>query len=72
MIGATPDIGQNDDREVFSLADARALTAFAMANKLGLIAFWSIERDEVCGSGACSGYDNANFDYHNIFKAVVR
>jgi hypothetical protein len=72
MIGATPDIGQNDDREVFSLADARDLAAFAMANKLGLIAFWSIERDEVCGSGVCSGYDRANFDYHNIFKAVAK
>jgi len=57
---------------VFSLADARDLAAFAMANKLGLVAFWSIERDEVCGSGVCSGYDRANFDYHNIFKAVAK
>ena len=72
MLGATPDIGQNDDREVFSLADARALATFAIANKLGLIAYWSLQRDQVCGYGNCSGYNNANFDYHNIFKAVVR
>jgi chitinase len=72
MLGATPDIGQNDDREVFSLADARALAAFAMANKLGLMSFWSLERDQVCGYGLCSGYNGANFDYNNIFKAVAR
>ena len=72
MLGATPDIGQNDDREVFSLADAQALAAFAMAHRLGLLSFWSLERDQVCGYGLCSGYNRANFDYNNIFKAVAR
>jgi chitinase len=72
MIGATPDIGNNDDNEVFSLADAQALATFAMTNKLGLIAFWSIQRDQVCGHGECSGYDKANFDYNSIFKTVAQ
>jgi chitinase len=72
MIGATPDIGKNDDGEVFSLDDAKAIAAFVVQHKLGLVAFWSIERDEVCGHGQCSGYDNADFDYHNILKTVAQ
>ncbi len=72
MLGATPDIGQNDDNEVFSLQDAKDLTTFAMQNKLGLITFWNIQRDQVCGKGECSQFDNANFDYSNIFKAVAQ
>ena len=39
MIGATPDIGQNDDNEVFSLVDAQSLASFAITNKLGLVSF---------------------------------
>ena len=73
MLGATPDIGQNDDNEIFSLADAQMLADFAKAHKLGLIAFWNIQRDQVCSdkSGECSEHDKANFDYHNIFKKVL-
>lgn len=72
MLGATPDIGQNDDNEIFSLQDAKDLTTFAMQNKLGLITFWNIQRDQTCGKGECSQHDNANFDYSNIFKAVAQ
>jgi hypothetical protein len=72
MLGATPDIGQNDDNEIFSLQDATDLTAFAVQNKLGLITFWNIQRDQVCGNGECSEHDNANFDYSNIFKTVAQ
>jgi hypothetical protein len=72
MLGATPDIGQNDDNEIFTLKDAQDLTDFAKQNKLGLISFWSIERDQVCGHGECSQHDNANFDYSNIFKTLTQ
>lgn len=72
MLGATPDIGQNDDNEIFTLADAQALTDFAIEKKLGLIAFWNIQRDQTCGFGECSEHDKAHFDYHNIFKKVVK
>lgn len=71
MLGATPDIGQNDDNEIFTLKDAQDLIAFAKQNKLGLVSFWNIQRDQVCGRGECSGHDNANFDYSNIFKTVL-
>jgi chitinase len=70
MLGATPDIGQNDDNEIFTLQDAKDLIAFAKQNKLGLVSFWNIQRDQVCGRGECSMHDNANFDYSNIFKTV--
>jgi chitinase len=71
MLGATPDIGQNDDNEIFTLKDAQDLIAFAKQNKLGLVSFWNIQRDQVCGRGECSEHDNANFDYSNIFKTVL-
>ena len=72
MLGATPDIGQNDDAEIFTLADAQALTDFAIAHKLGLITFWNIQRDQTCGKGECSEHNQANFDYHRIFEKVLK
>ncbi|HWZ92679.1 MAG TPA: hypothetical protein VNW92_27625 [Polyangiaceae bacterium] len=72
MLGATPDIGQNDDNEIFTLKDSQDLANFAKQNKLGLISFWNIQRDQVCGNGDCSQQDNANFDYSNIFKTVAQ
>jgi chitinase len=70
MLAACPDIGQNDDNEIFTLADAQTLTDFAIQKKLGLVTFWNIQRDQVCGKGECSEHDKANFDYSNIFKKV--
>jgi len=72
MLGATPDIGQNDDNEIFTLADAQALTDFAIEHHLGLITFWNIQRDQVCGKGECSEHDQANFDYHRIFEKALK
>ena len=60
-------IGQNDvDGEVFTLADAEALTAFAKANGLGRVSMWSLNRDTACSasfadvavhSNTCSGVE---------------
>jgi hypothetical protein len=72
MLGATPDIGQNDDNEIFTLQDAQDLTSFVRQNKVGLISFWNIQRDQVCGRGQCSEHNVANFDYSNIFKTVTQ
>ena len=62
MIGLTPMIGLNDVRpEVFTLSDAAAVRAFAEARGLGLLAMWSITRDQTCDDGGarveagCSG-----------------
>jgi hypothetical protein len=76
MLGVTPMIGQNDDTEVFSLADAQQLAAFVQANHVGLLAFWSIDRDQVCPSGAdynsCSTVDTSNYQFNSIFAAVTK
>ncbi|TJZ73477.1 hypothetical protein FAZ21_09790 [Chitiniphilus eburneus] len=73
MIGVTPMIGQNDiSTEVFTLADAQTLTAFAQQKGLGRIAWWSFQRDRI-GSGSYGEYsrvNTANFDFYNIFKAA--
>ncbi len=70
MLGATAMIGTNDTGEVFSLDDAKQLAQFARDNKLGLVSFWSIDRDRVCSSGFndCSTKNTGAFSYHNILK----
>jgi hypothetical protein len=75
MLGVIPMIGKNDDSEVFSVADAKSLEAFAVQNQLGLVSFWSIDRDQVCPSGAdynsCSTVDSTNFEFATVFEAVT-
>ena len=70
MLGATAMIGTNDTGEVFSLNDAKTLAKFARDNKLGLVSFWSIDRDRACTTGFndCSTKNSGSFDYHNILK----
>ena len=69
MLGATPMIGKNDDAEIFTLDDASSLAAFARDRKLGLIAFWAINRDQVCGDfNGCSTVNAAKFDFHRILS----
>ncbi|MEI6548626.1 MAG: cellulase family glycosylhydrolase, partial [Burkholderiales bacterium] len=46
QIGVTPMIGVNDiTSEVFTVADAQALNTFAVTKGLGMIGYWSVERD---------------------------
>jgi len=46
MLGATPMVGESGlPGEAFSLADARALTAFARRKHLGMLSFWAMHRD---------------------------
>jgi hypothetical protein len=75
MLGVIPMIGKNDDSEVFSLADAKSLAAFAIQNHLGLVSFWSIDRDQVCPKGAdynsCSTVDTTNFQFDAILQTVT-
>jgi hypothetical protein len=60
-LGVTVMIGVNDNSdEVFTLADARALTAFARAHRLGLLAMWSVARDRACGRPGGSAQDGCS------------
>jgi hypothetical protein len=71
-VGVIPMIGKNDDSEVFSLTDAQTVTQFALSNQLGLVSFWSIDRDQ-----PGTDYNNAstvqttNFAFDDVFEAVT-
>ncbi|MEY9951030.1 chitinase [Leifsonia sp. EB34] len=77
-IGATPMIGQNDDRgQVFGLADARTLNAWAVSTGLGRMSMWSANRDKTCGSNyvdtsvvsdACSGVNQGKATFAGLLS----
>jgi len=49
MIGATPMIGLNDVvTETFDLQDAQETVDFALAQGMGLLSMWSLNRDHPC------------------------
>lgn len=78
-MGVTPMIGQNDVRaEVFTLADAKALNAFAVSKGLGRMSLWSLNRDTTCGSNypdvkqvsdSCSGVDQGGQRFASVLGA---
>ncbi|HEY2746124.1 MAG TPA: glycosyl hydrolase family 18 protein [Polyangia bacterium] len=74
MVGVTPMIGDNDDSEVFSVANAQALISYAKQKHLGLVSFWAIQRDEKCPSATdldvCNGVSASTFQFDQIFAAV--
>ncbi|MET0929423.1 MAG: carbohydrate-binding protein [Aeromicrobium sp.] len=80
-MGATPMIGQNDVAgEVFTLADARALSAFAADKGLARLSLWSLNRDRTCGanypdvktvSNACSGVAQGGTSFATILAGGV-
>ena len=80
QLGICPEIGQNDplsQPEVFTLADAKLLVAYALTNaRVGRLDFWSVERDQSCpgnaqtaGSSYCSGVDQNDDDFSHAFLA---
>ncbi len=75
MIGVIPMIGKNDDSEVFSIADAVTLEQFAIQNRIGLVSFWSMDRDQVCTGGAdynsCSTVDTVDFQFATTLLPVT-
>ncbi|MET1038370.1 MAG: hypothetical protein ABW075_08855 [Aeromicrobium sp.] len=78
-MGATPMIGQNDvPGEIFTMADARKLNAFAVDKGLGRLSMWSLNRDRTCGanypdvttvSNSCSGVDQGE---QTFAKTIAR
>ncbi|MCX4748758.1 cellulose binding domain-containing protein [Kitasatospora sp. NBC_01287] len=58
-VAVTPMIGVNDvSTEVFTVADAQQLAAFASSKHLAWLAMWSATRDQACSGGA-KGYADA-------------
>lgn len=73
MVGVIPMIGKNDDSEVFSLADAMTVTQFAITNRIGLVSFWSIDRDQPgTDYNSASTVETADFAFDDIFEAVTQ
>lgn len=71
-IGLIPMIGVNDTApEVFTLANASQLHAFAIQNGIGLMSYWSFARDQACPSGtstasasdSCSGVSQTPYQF---------
>jgi len=73
MVGVIPMIGKNDDAEIFSLADATSLVGFATTHKLGLVSFWSIDRDQPGSDyNNASTVESTDFAFDHILQAVTQ
>lgn len=80
-MGATPMIGQNDvPGEIFSLAAARGLSAFAQEKGLGRMSMWSLNRDRTCGenypdvtivSNSCSGVEQGSESFATLLRGTM-
>jgi len=73
MLGVTPMIGRNFNGRVFTQTHARQLVNWANANHVGLLAFWSVGRDNGgCPGGGvsptCSGLSQSLYEFTNIFE----
>jgi chitinase len=78
-IGATPMIGQTDEKhEVFTLAAAKSYNTFAKAHGVGRVSMWSLNRDRTCGSNyttltvvsdSCSGVAQGTQSFAKILAA---
>ena len=77
MMGMTPMIGVNDDGATLTLADARMLADYVKANGIGLLSYWSFQRDRAQGTagmgpvGMYSGVAQSAYQYLNIFKTAA-
>ena len=74
-LGLTPMIGRNAiPGEVFQLDDARRLRAWAVENQLGLLSYWSLNRDRPCPSNTsslhvCSGVEQTPLQFLSLLSA---
>jgi chitodextrinase len=72
MLGVTPMIGKNDTGPIFSIADGQKLVTWANSNHIGLLAFWSVGRDNGgCPGGGvsptCSSISQSTYQFTSIF-----
>jgi hypothetical protein len=78
-VAVTPMIGVNDvATEVFTVADAKQLAAFASSKHLAWLAMWSGTRDKACAGGAkayadatCSSIDQQPLDFTKALGAYT-
>ncbi|QLG49302.2 PKD domain-containing protein [Natrinema halophilum] len=70
MIGITPMIGVQNSGGPFRPADANEVRDYAEKNDIGLLSFWSVERDRPGDglSGVHSGIDQDPFEFSEAFN----
>ncbi|MFM0068703.1 chitinase [Paraburkholderia aspalathi] len=77
LVGVTPMIGMNDVQgEIFTSANAQNVVNIVQINGIGLLASWSVGRDQSCpGNGAytspdCSGIVQTPYAFAKLFRQV--
>jgi hypothetical protein len=75
LVSVTPMPGLNDTGEIFTLADATTVGAFAKTNGLAGLGWWELTRDQPCTGGIaaymCSGVSNAQWSFSQAFVAAT-
>ena len=77
MMGMTPMIGKNDDGSIFSLDEAKIIADFAKANGIGMLSYWSFQRDRAQATNASnnlasySGVAQTDYQFLNVFKTAT-
>ena len=66
--------GITDEKATVTLADMRAITAYAQQHTIARLTFWSLNRDRQCASGypnddTCSGVAQSAYEYTKIIGA---
>jgi chitodextrinase len=75
MVGLTPMIGVNNVGGAHELSDAREVVSFVQDTGVGLVSFWSIDRDNGgCPNGTvsatCSGISQTPYEFSHIYSQV--
>ena len=76
MMGMTPMIGKNDDGSTLSLAQAQTIADFVKTNGIGLLSYWSFQRDKAQASAGMapittySGVAQSAYQYYSIFRSA--
>lgn len=76
MVGVTPMIGVNNVGGTHHLDDAREVVSFVEEKSIGLVSFWSIDRDNGgCPDGTvsatCSGITQEPYAFSKIYNDVT-
>ncbi|KAJ3243161.1 hypothetical protein HDU78_000780 [Chytriomyces hyalinus] len=73
MLGATPMIGINDDKSIFTLEDAAMLGAYLAKKGARLMSFWALQRDQNRSGGldVSTQVSQSDFEYYNTCKAAL-
>jgi chitinase len=76
MLGVTPMIGRNFNGKIFQVEDGTQLVNWANQNKIGMLGFWSVGRDNGgCPGGGisptCSSISQSQYQFTTIFKGFT-